>query len=515
VSGRAGLFGCSALALLLGCLCFPLSAAALFYKFPDDAFTPIVLAITAAFIGLFGFVLFVLTLFSPRTATGFGEVFRQASRGVQANRVRASFPVIGVMISVAAVIILVAVGQGMKAGIQSQLGNLGKDVLQIDPTTKSRIENPPDKDDPLASLTISTALAPGAKAGALQQSSLKQSDIDELRKGKGADYISNAVAMIINSEYVKVNDNKLRTSVYGTTESYQDVLAWKVDTGIPNSRWFADGSKNEVVIGSTVVKKLWPDLQKKDVIGKGITLEDGDLKTHDYKVAGIMEEKEKGVATAQDNKLFMSLDAARDLYTGQTPQGAKIDYGDRVDEIDLKFPNPDKANQIADAKEYAQSTLSALKEKEPDATRYFLIKDAEDIAKPNESIFQMMDGALAGIIMIALVEAGMGVLMIMYVSVKERTREIGLRKASGATNGQVIGQFLMESILLCIVGAIIGVPIGIALSYLINLGGMLTKIQLWSIPLAIFSVFFVGVIAGLFPSQQAARVPPVEAMRSE
>jgi putative ABC transport system permease protein len=511
--------------LLLACASFG-AAGAIFVATPNDLGGIVISALLGVIIGFVGFISFVIAAFFGQAANGINEIIRMAMRGVQANKVRAIFPVVGVTVSVSAVILLVSVGQGMKAGIAGQLGALGDDVLRIEPASKSRVENPPDPDNPMAAVSFVTSLAPAAKAGAMARSSIREGDIGRMREGRGADFIDKAAPMIQNTEFMTYGNKKTQSTVIGTTIDYQDVLNWRVET-TGGSRWFSDGSKDEVVLGATAKDKLFgPGVPVSEVIGMSVTLEDADLKTRDYKVVGIMQPKDSGIASSTDNKVFFSLAAARDLYQGNSPPqpgstqpGAKIDYGDRVDEINLKIKDVQKANQLSDAKSHAKATLERLRANDPEDTRYFLLRDKADISKPNEKIFQTMDGALYAIIFIALVEAGMGVLMIMYVSVKERTREIGVRKAMGATNGQVVGQFLFESILLCLIGAVIGVPLGLAMTF--GLGwaskqfalGLSAPFQPLSIPLAVISIFIVGVVAGLFPSQQAARVAPVEAMR--
>src|SRR5262249_41440505 len=160
-----------------------------------------------------------------------------------------------------------------------------------------------------------------AKAAALQQSSINEGDVAALRVGEGSRLVRDAAPLVVNTEYLKNGTHKVRSTVIGTTAAYQNVFHWTDDGASAGSRWLDAHATDQAVIGLSVVKKLWPGVASKDVEGQTFTLEDADLKEHVFRVVGIMTPKSPGLATAQDNKIFVSLAAVRDLYRGATAQG--------------------------------------------------------------------------------------------------------------------------------------------------------------------------------------------------
>jgi ABC-type antimicrobial peptide transport system permease subunit len=415
------------------------------------------------------------------------ETLRTALHQVLANKGRSAFPIAGVVIGAAAVILLISAVSGLKKDIVGQIASLGANTIMVKAGAP-----PEDTGDPAAMVMKSVDSA------SLASSDIYLSDMQTIKDGESN--VTNLTPVIFGgSETIYPTDdenNSLKTTLIGTDEAYPDVNNWKVGQG----EFFSGGDKN-AVLGTAVVDKLWGEGNYADAIDKTITVKSGNGQSMEFTVVGVMELRPKAITGNPNNQIFIPVTVAQELYSND----GKVDIGERIHEIDVIAADSAKPADVA-------SSIDTLL---VDAGRSnFYVTTQEEIRKSYDKIVNIFNTFIAGITVIALFESAMGVLTIMYVSVKERTKEIGTRKAAGATSGKIIRQFLAESVILCLIGSVIGIPLGIigqfGLSYATT-----TELQIWSIPLAFCALLIIGALSGMFPAWQAAKVPPVTAMRAD
>jgi len=397
------------------------------------------------------------------------EYLRIAFGALASNKIRAFLTMLGVIIGVASVIMLVAIGEGAKQYIRDQLMGMGSNMLIITPgKTETRGGGPPMMSG-VHKLTMGDALALEKRATALA-------------------YVCPVVA---GTAPIKYGIRERNVQVAGVAETMADVYTWKVDVGSFFSKTDIEARRRVVVIGRTIQKELFG---QENPLGKMVKI--GQTK---FRVIGMMARKGSMLGQDVDDHIFIPVTTGMDLFDQ-----------DGLIEIITKVVNE---NMVEQAKEQIKAALMPRHGNEED----FTIITQAGMLDTVQAILGTFTYVLGGIASISLLVGGIGIMNIMLVSVSERTREIGLRKAIGAAQRDIRIQFLIESVTLSMLGGIIGILFGsgVAVTTHMALPAMPVSISLWSVVTAFSFAVAVGVFFGIYPAMKAARLNPIEALRHE
>lgn len=400
------------------------------------------------------------------------ESFLMAWASLVANKLRSLLTMLGIIIGVAAVIALVSIGNGVKQDIEDSISSLGSNLLVVLPGAPR---------------------TPGARPSQGSMKSLKISDYEAIAKLEGV----KAASPMTNGSYVVIYQNKnWTTSVAGVNSNFQDVNNWTMTSG----RFFSDKNvqnrERVAVVGQTVVKNLFAD---EDPVGKEIR-----VKNIPFRVIGVLKSKGNGtMGNDQDDTVLIP-------YTTSMERVEGIDYLHRVYVVAKDDEGIDRLQ--ADIENLLRVRHN-IKDTNLDDFNIQNMKSIMETVAQTTGTFTLFLGAVAAI---SLVVGGIGIMNIMLVSVTERTREIGVRKALGATYSVIVTQFLIEAVVISLMGGFIGIAFGIGASKVIGMvSGMSTVV---SVPTIIMSFAFsmaIGLIFGIYPARKAAKLNPIDALHYE
>ena len=392
------------------------------------------------------------------------ELLRLALSRLRRGRLRAALTMLGVIIGVASVVALVGVGRGTTSNITASLDALGTNLLTISPTGRF---------GSATTLTIQDAQAIAGVSGVA------------------------AVAPELSTQLVvgTSTTNTTTTSVIGTSAQYAYVRAYTVWQGTFLTQPMVDGSLRVAVLGATVATDLGLGA---DAVGTSVSI--GGLP---FQVVGILQPKGGSGFADPDNEVLVPLGAVSKYFVG----------GDSVRTIGVSVANGVDMQTTRDAVAQALRIRHGIGASSSDD---FSIFDQAQLLSVTDAISGTLTLLLGGIASIALVVGGIGIMNIMLVSVRERTREIGIRKALGARGRDILSQFLIEALTLSLIGGFVGVLVGLAVSAVIG------RIAGWGfifdpsiIAVATACSVAVGIVFGVWPARQAARLDPVAALRYE
>ena len=398
------------------------------------------------------------------------HVYQAASILVH-NKLRSILSMLGILIGVAAVIAMLALGAGAQESMKDSLASLGSNLVTIRP---GRIESK------------GTALAIGAV------SRFTTKDVESLKKLKD---ITNISATVSGKGQIVFENKNCNTSIQGVFTTYS-----KMHTVNPTIGRFFDDSEVKsrervAIVGMTVIKAIFPNTNP---IGKTIK-----INRINFRVIGIAAEKGSSGFRDQDDVIYIPITTAMYRLLG-------TNY---YDTIEVEIKNQEAFSEVEAAISQILYKNHHIPEKTEDA---FQIRNMQDIQNTLSQVTKTMTMLLGFISALSLLVGGIGIMNIMLVSVTERTREIGLRKALGATNYDIMIQFLIESIILSLTGGIIGIIFGIGVADTLSIvANWSTKITANSIILASIFSIFVGVFFGLWPAKKASGLDPIEALRYE
>jgi putative ABC transport system permease protein len=398
------------------------------------------------------------------------EMIRLALSRLGTSRLRTALTMLGVIIGVASVVALVAVGEGATSGITNRIAGLGTNLLTVSPgsTTSGFIR--------------------GAAGSA---TTLKLSDAEKLATLDGVA----AVAPEISSQAIVVaGDTNTTTTILGTTADYATVRNYEIAQGSFLTGASVDFALRQAVLGATTADDL--SLGRESI---GTTIEIGGMP---FEVVGILATKGSSGAFSADDQVIVPVTTLQRYFVG----------GDSVRTISVSVASRD---QIDLTKASITATLEQLHG--TDGTNDdFSISDQAQLLETFSSVSQLLAVLLGGIASISLIVGGIGIMNIMLVSVRERTREIGIRKAIGARGSDILLQFLVEALVLSLLGGFIGIVVGLIASVVIGtLAGWGFVFNPLTIVVAVAFSLLVGIIFGVLPARQAARLDPIAALRYE
>lgn len=411
----------------------------------------------------------------------YSNLFKIALRAIAANKMRSFLTALGIIIGVASVIAMLAIGQGSKKSIQENIAQMGSNMIMINPGA----DRGPG----------------GVRQDASSMETLKLTDYQSLKDE--CNYIS-AISPVVNKsgQFIYGNNNAPST-IYGVNTDYLTIRQLSVDDGEMFSDEDIKASAKVCVLGQTVVDNLFPD--GSDPIDRVVR-----FNSIPFRIIGVL--KKKGYNTMgmdQDDLVLAPYTSVMKRILAQTYLGSincsAITEGltdKATDEITTILRRNHKLKDATDTQEADDDDFS--------------IRSQEELASMMNSTTDMMTILLGCVAGISLIVGGIGIMNIMYVSVTERTREIGLRMSVGARGVDILNQFLIEAILLSVTGGIIGVIIGVGSSYAIKfVAHWPIYIQPWSIVMSFAVCTFTGVFFGWYPAKKAAQLDPIEALRYE
>jgi len=400
----------------------------------------------------------------------FLETFKVALEAILSNKMRSGLTMLGVIIGVLAVILLVSIGEGARVYITKELTGLGTNLLIITPgkTTTSGGFHPPS-------------------AGTVRK--LTYDDAQALRRR--AWLLTDAVPIVLGTGRIKFRNLGRDTMVIGTTPEFQRVRNLFIGIGSYVSQSDVDTKAKVVVLGTKVKEELFGD---QNALGQVVMLSDAR-----YRVVGVMQKKGTSLGWDVDDVIFIPVTSGQDLFST-----------DSLFEILASTPR-------AEDVERAIAQIKDILVKRHAHKEDFTIQTQGAMLSTMDTILGVLTAVLGGIAGISLLVGGIGIMNIMLVSVRERTREIGIRKAIGARNSDIMAQFLIEAITLSGVGGVIGIILGVGIALLIPLFVTVlpTSVSLWSIAMAFSFSMAVGVFFGVYPARKASLQDPITALRYE
>lgn len=408
------------------------------------------------------------------------NLLKIALRAIAANKMRSFLTALGIIIGIAAVITMLAIGQGSKASIKANIAEMGSNMIMISPGADMR---------------------GGVRQDASSMETLKQADYQSIKED--CNYIS-AISPTVNSsgQWIYGNNNT-QSSIYGVSQDYLSIRQLKVADGEMFTDTDIKAAAKVCILGQTVVDYLFPD--GSDPIGKVVR-----FNSIPFRVVGVLQKKGyNSMGMDQDDLVLAPYTTVMKRILAQTYLGGIV-----CSAITEEASQPAQ-DQISEILRHNHKLKDATETTEADEDD-FNIRSQEEISSMMNSTMSTITILLGSVAGISLLVGGIGIMNIMYVSVTERTREIGLRMSVGARGIDILNQFLIEAILLSVTGGIIGVILGVSLSLSLNAFlHIATQIEPWSIIMSFAVCTFTGVFFGWYPAKKAARLDPIEAIRYE
>jgi putative ABC transport system permease protein len=416
------------------------------------------------------------------------ETFRVALQSLTANKMRSALTMLGMIIGVGAVISLMAVGQGAQASVDQQINGMGSNLLFVTPgaTQTGGVRS--------AAGTAPTLTLEDAQAVAQPGAIPEVADV-----APEADFFGQVIA----------GGNNVNTRIAGVTPDYENVRNWHVSDGQFITQAQVDGASPVALLGSNVAAELFPN---GGAVGQEISVGFANNQRLRFQVVGVLQSKGAQALGNQDDQMLIPITTLQSKVQSQRTTSG----GHNVNTIYVQLTSPDQTT----LNNAVQEIGALLDQRHHVVQDDFTIRSQNDLlAAANQvtGVMTLLLGAIAGI---SLVVGGIGIMNIMLVSVTERTREIGIRKAIGAKKRDILVQFLVEAVVVSVVGGAIGVALGSGLAHFItgiNFGGQTIQatVSLSSVLLAFGVSAAIGIFFGIYPANRAASLNPIDALRYE
>lgn len=403
--------------------------------------------------------------------------FRLASQSIRTSKGRSFMTMLGIIVGVTSVITTVSLGEGVKQQVTSQVQKLGRSTITIRP---GRVLNR-DANGVISGVNVASSLGVSA---------LTEQDYQAVMRTNGVD---KSVPLSIVSGVVNVEDKEYGdAAVIGTNQDFPDVIKQKVEYG--DFYQLNDQGKQVAVIGPKVAEQLF---QENVPIGKTFS-----FRGEEFVIRGVFEQ-------FASNPLLPGVDFNNTIFIPDVTARAITNNTTQIFQIFVEPGDPDQRDQVVNnLRETIKTTHGGQED--------FTILTQEETLQAAATIVSSLTGLVAGIAAISLLVGGVGVMNIMLVSVTERTQEIGIRKAIGASNRQILQEFLAEAVVLSLAGGVIGVVVAFAVNFLFrvltSLNPVITPLV---VGLAVAVALIVGIIFGVAPALKAARKDPIEALRHQ
>jgi len=399
-------------------------------------------------------------------------ILKEAWISIASYKLRTFLTMLGIMIGVAAVVMMVSAGQAVQNRITQTFASMGSNLILIGPAE----------------------LISGGVRGGRGKPSVTIADVAALKTLKDVETSSYNIGAAVQAVYGSSNYG---VSVRGTNPDFLEVNNWEIEDGIMFTDKDVKAAKPYVVIGQTIVDELF-GLQ--NPIGKTLR-----LKGKPFTVIGTLKAKGDGLmGDDQDNIILMPSSTLRQRLEGSDrPEFVNIAF--------VKASSEDKMESVAKRVEYMLRTRHRLKD---GVKNDFTVRLMTEMVEKVRSVGFILSALLAAIASISLIVGSIGIMNMMLVSVTERTREIGTRKALGAPNSWIMAQFLAESVLISFIGSFIGMVFGVIFS---QIGGYImgyeVPISIWSVIVSVTVAVVVGIVSGLMPALKAMKLNPIDALR--
>lgn len=398
------------------------------------------------------------------------EYFKMAFSSIRSAKFRSGLTMFGIVVGVSSVVIIVSLGEGVRQQITAQSGNIGDSLIVVRPG--KQVEARAISFDSFRNF---------ANGGG----SLSEKDWKDTEKVEGVKSVAPVGSI---SGIASYKENEYSGSIIASTENLTEFINQEVEYG----EFFVDGDKknNVAVIGRDVAEQLF---EENVPIGKKLT-----IRGVDYIVQGVFEQQNSGTfATINvNNSIILPFEAAR-----------AISDNIQILQLFAQAENPESVSKVA---EDIRATLINNHAGQED----FTVLEKQEALEATNEIFYQLTVFIAGVAFISFIVGGIGIMNIMFATVSERTHEIGIRKAVGATNRQILGQFVMEAFVLSVLGGIIGIILALIVNGVLRATTDLQPITTLSVTLLVFGISaLTGIISGLLPAAKAARKDAIEALR--
>jgi len=413
----------------------------------------------------------------------FKQAIRTSIKALLTNKVRSFLTMLGIVIGVASVIVIMSLGAGAQSLILGQVQNIGSNVVSITPG-KSEDDGPPTS---VLGIVVT---------------SLTLNDLKSIEKVKDVIGVDSVVAYVDGVGTLNYKNNSYGASLEGITQDYLAVDGGNLSSGRFFTKEETDNISKVVILGSTVKQELFGD---SDAIGKRIK-----IKKQVFEVIGVLEDRGQVSFQNYDDKVLLPIKTMQKILVG-------IDY---VNVISFKTNETFDINSVISEVEIILRDNHNIKD-QTGASDDFSVRSMTELLDLITSVTDALKYFLTLMAGLSLLVGGIGIMNIMLISVNERTREIGVRKALGASNKNIISQFLVEAIFLTSIGGFIGIVLGIIISWLLSviitaLGyDWVFAVSFWSLFMAVVVSGLIGLIFGIYPAKKASKLEPVEALNYE